>query len=103
MRLNVENRLPQKYDAATLALLLRDFARQLNQLSEGFIVANTNASASMPSSGTYANGDFVKKTTLAEAGGAGTKYVIIGWLRLTNGSNHVLNTDWVTARVLTGN
>jgi hypothetical protein len=103
MRIAPDNRLPQKYDAATLALLLRDFATQLNLLSEGFIRAATNAATAIPTSGSYAQGDFVRKSNLVEAGTAGAKYVVIGWLRLTNGSAHVLNTDWVTARVLTGN
>lgn len=103
MKLNPENRIPQRYDAGTFSLLLRDFATQLNLLSEGFVRAATNAATSIPTSGSYAQGDFVRKSNLAEAGSAGSKYVVTGWLRLTNGSAHVLNTDWVEARVLTGN
>lgn len=103
MRLKPDNRLPQTYDAATLQRLLAEFAQQVNGISEGQMQARTNASASMPSSGSYANGDFVAKKPIAEAGGGGSKYVILGWLRLTNSAAHVLNTDWVEARVLTGN
>jgi hypothetical protein len=102
-RIKVDSRLPQGYDAATLLTILREFAQQLNGLTEGSIVVVTNALTSIPTAGSYKQGDFVRKSNLAEAGAGGSKYVITGWLRLTNGSAHVLNTDWVEARVLTGN
>lgn len=103
MRIKPDGRLPPRYDAATLFQLFRELSFQLNGISEGTIQAFHNASAAMPTSGTYANGDFVKKKPIAEAGGAGAKYVILGWIRLTDGSAHVLNTDWLEARALTGN
>jgi hypothetical protein len=103
MRINVESEIPQKYMPSVFARILRAITQQLNLLSEGFVQAATNAATAMPTSGTYKQGDFVRKSDLVEAGGAGAKYVITGWLRLTDGSAHVLNTDWVTSRVLTGN
>lgn len=103
MRINPENRLPQQYDQGVLARLLKDFATQLNLLSEGFLTASHNAQSSMPTSGSYAKGDFVKNSNPVEQGTLGFKYYIDGWKRLTSGTSHVLNTDWVTARILTGN
>jgi hypothetical protein len=50
--------------------------------------ACVQASSSMPASGEYVIGHFV----LNSAPSATTPY---GWLRLTTGSNHVLNTDWL--------
>ena len=82
--------------------LFRDLAVQVNGLSEGAIAAKYNARTSIPTTGTYKQGDFVPKSDLAEAGAGGSKYVITGWLRLTSGSAHVSGTDWVEARVLTG-
>lgn len=82
--------------------LWRGLAQQVNQLSEGQAVATYNADSSMPTAGTYAAGDFVKNSTPAVLGAPGTQYVVRGWLRITNGSAHVLNTDWVQDRALTG-
>ena len=82
---------------------LKDISQQLNGLTEGSITARHSALAAIPASGTYKSGDFVPKSSYSEAGGAGSKYVVIGWNRLTSGSAHVLNTDWVEARILTGN
>lgn len=30
------------------------------------------------------------------------KYIVLGWYRITTGTGHVLNTDWVEMRILTG-
>lgn len=86
-----------------LTQLFRDVAAQVNDLSEGKIVANYSARSSVPTTGTWNKGDFIRNSAPAEAGSAGSKYVVTGWIRLTSGSNNVLNTDWVAARVLTGN
>jgi len=57
----------------------------------------------MPTSGNYEIGDFVMNITPAETGTAGSKYIILGWSRVTTGSGNVLNTDWFEMRCLTGN
>lgn len=49
----------------------------------------TNATA-MPTSGSWAQGDFVYNQTPSISGGK----VLLGWSRITTGSAHVLNTDW---------
>ncbi|SCW91719.1 hypothetical protein [Pseudomonas sp. NFACC05-1] len=56
----------------------------------------------MPTSGTRRQGDFHWNTNKLVAGTAGSQYVVIGWGRLTTGSGHVLGTDWVALRALTG-
>jgi hypothetical protein len=56
----------------------------------------------MPSSGKYMNGHFVKNSNPLLTGSAGSQYIVSGWVRMTTGSNHVLNTDWRECRVLTG-
>lgn len=62
-----------------------------------------NSSSALPASGKYIKGHFVRNNTPVELGSASSKYVIYGWIRLTTGSGHVLNTDWLEQRVLTGN
>ncbi|HIF6303940.1 TPA: hypothetical protein ACX3LH_006378, partial [Klebsiella michiganensis] len=57
---------------------------------------------SMPVSGTYQSGDEVKNKFLTIQGTAGSRYVIKSWLRVTTGSSHVLNVDWVAQKVPTG-
>jgi hypothetical protein len=54
-----------------------------------------NASA-MPNSGEYARGDFVYNTLPAIDG---NDMVVLGWSRLTTGSNHVSGTDWAICHV----
>jgi hypothetical protein len=55
---------------------------------------------SIPTSGSfYLPGDYVTKTNPVKTGFVGQpNYVIQGWRRLTAGSGHVLNTDWVEDR-----
>jgi hypothetical protein len=53
--------------------------------------------------GSWIQGDFLWSRAPVEAGAASSKYVIVGWSRITTGSGNVLNTDWVQSRVLTGN
>ena len=105
MRLDPYPRFPA--DAAQterkLTDLFRAHAQQVNDLTEGRVSAVTNAASAVPTTGTWNQGDFVRKLNTVEAGTGGSKYVITGWLRLTSGSNNTLNTDWVEARVLTGN
>ena len=105
MRLDPFPRFPadKNFWERKLTDLFRDTARQVNDLSEGRVSATNNAATSVPTTGTWAAGDFVRNSAPVEAGSAGSKYVVTGWLRLTSGSNNVLNTDWVATRSLTGN
>lgn len=58
--------------------------------------------ASIPATGKYVRGHFVRNVNPIVVGSTGAQYVVNGWLRITNGSSHVLNTDWVEERTLTG-
>lgn len=57
---------------------------------------------SMPTSGTYNAGDEVRNMNTVIQGTTGSRYVTLGWIRVTTGSTHVLNTDWVAIKQLTG-
>ena len=64
---------------------------------------NISYATAMPTTGEYARGDFVYNSTISELGSVSSKYIILGWSRLVTGTAHVLNTDWLEARCLTGN
>lgn len=59
-------------------------------------------SAGMPSSGRYLAGHLVVSDAPPVQGSPGSQYTINGWRRLTTGTGHVANTDWVELRTLTG-
>ena len=59
-------------------------------------------SATIPTSGRYVAGHRVLCTVPTVAGAASSQYTNTGWWRVTTGSAHVLNTDWVEMRALTG-
>lgn len=82
-----------------LTLLFRDVAKQVNGISEGQASAVTNAYTTYPTSGTWAQGDFVKNSLPTEAGSAGNKYVTLGWVCTVSGTPGT----WLPCRVLTGN
>lgn len=79
--------------------LFRAITNQLNGISEGSIVAVTNAATSAPTTGTYYQGDFIKNSAPSELGSAGSKYVVDGWTCVVAGSPGT----WVQKRFLTGN
>lgn len=85
-----------------LSELLRKMTDQLNGISEHKASAMHTAQSAPPTRGVYAVGDYVPNSAPSKLGVIGMHYVIRGWTRLTNGSNHVLNTDWVQDRALTG-
>ena len=92
---------PAEYDAGVLTSAFRALAYQVNAVSKGQMAGTFNASTAIPS-GTatnYAVGDFVRKKTPVEAGGAGNKYVIIGWVCTVAGAPGT----FLECRVLTGN
>lgn len=105
MRLQLSQSLP--IDVGRLVVQLNDvlvkIVQQVNGISEGVGSAFHGARTSVPATGTWSQGDFVKKSNPVEAGVAGSKYIITGWVRVTSGTGNTLNTDWFEARVLTGN
>jgi hypothetical protein len=80
-------------------LFYRLIAQQINDLSEGRRVALYHARQSSPTTGAYANGDFVPNSNVSELGTAGNKYVIDGWQCVVAGDP----ATFVQRRFLTGN
>lgn len=68
-------------DALTRQLdgVLRAIGQQVNQLSEGRMVARYNATTAAPTTGTHAVGDFVPNSAPSVLGTAGSRYLITGW------------------------
>ena len=48
-----------------------------------------------PSSGTWTQGDFVRRSN---SGVDGNNMILTGWYRLTTGSNNVINVDWAPVK-----
>lgn len=61
-----------------------------------------NGATVLPTTGKYPIGWYVRNTAPAVAGAASSQYIIQGWIRMTTGTGHVLNTDWREMRTLTG-
>lgn len=73
------------------------------------VIGSTGAksAASIPSSGFYVKGTFVKNTvpaivseTITDSGGSTFvhRYVLNGWIRLTTGTTNISGTDWVVSK-----
>lgn len=58
--------------------------------------------AAMPAAGIYRQGDIAWLNTPAAQTGVFGTYFLLGWMRLTTGAAHVLNTDWAEIRYLNG-
>lgn len=79
--------------------VFRTYSNRIICLSEGRLNAIDNAVASVPTTGTYAQGDFVRNSTPTELGAGGSKYVIFGWVNTVGGTPGT----FVQCRFLTGN
>lgn len=77
---------------------LTEHATLVNALAAGSIDA-VDARASAPAAGSHKQGDFVRNSAPTEAGSAGSKYVVYGWLCVASGTPGT----FVQARFLTGN
>lgn len=82
-----------------LDTLYRNTAQQVNQLSEGLMVANYAASTAAPTTGAHAVGDVVLNSAPAELGVAASKYIIYQWICTVAGTPGT----WLQCRFLTGN
>ena len=106
MRLSPNPLLPQNPDSAyanelnfRLAALFRNIAGKVNGIADGTLSVIDNAQAAVPTTGTYAQGDFVRNSTPTELGAASSKYVIFGWICTVGGTPGT----FVQMRFLTGN
>jgi len=89
------NKTPRVNVDADTARWYRDIATQVNGLSEGSMAAFYTASTAAPTTGTWAEGDFVLNSAPTELGSASSKYIIHGW-RYVSGA-------FLQCRFLTGN
>ena len=96
MKLNQNPRVPVDPETARW---MREVAYQVNGISEGKAAALYQSAQSVPTTGTFAQGDFVTNNNPVEAGTAGNKYVIHGFLCVAHGTPGT----WVQCRFLTGN
>lgn len=96
MKLNTISRANVDPD---VSLWNKQVAQQVNALSEGRLVATYNAYTAAPTTGTWAQGDYIKNSAPAEAGVALSKYVILGWVCTAAGTPGT----WLQCRSLTGN
>lgn len=95
-KLNVTPRV--NVDAET-ARWYREIANQVNALSEGRIVGFYTAATAAPTTGTWAQGDFVLNSEPSELGTAASKYIVHGWRCTVGGTPG----SWLQLRCLTGN
>lgn len=93
------NTTPRSNVDAETARWYKEVAQQVNRLSEGALSASYTARSSVPTSGTWAQGDFIRNSAPSELGSAGSKYVITGWICTVAGNPGT----WVQSRNLTGN
>lgn len=90
---------PRIGDDPILQRLLRDYANQVNQTSEGRIAGAYNARTAAPTTGTHQQGDMVRNSAPTEQGTTPNKYVIHGWQCVAAGTPGT----WLEMRYLTGN
>jgi hypothetical protein len=76
---------------------------QAGRVASNHGYAETYYQDQMPTSGSWNRGDVVHVVSPAETGARGSKYILVGWIRMTTGSSNVLNKDWMEMRTLTGN
>ena len=55
---------------------------------------------SIPTSGEYFIGDYVKNITPTIIDDEGTKYTVKGWLRMTDSINHIKGIDWIEDKII---
>jgi len=82
-----------------LDLQWKKMAREVEKLQTGVIAGTINADSAAPTTGDWSVGDFIRNNAPAEAGTAGSKYVILGWVCSAAGSPGT----WLEVRTLTGN
>jgi hypothetical protein len=102
-KLNLEQFVQERYDPALLREMMRSIEDAINRLSEGRAYQTYNSASSAPSASgdtdAYTVGDFVKNNDPVELGAVASKYIILGFICIADGTPGV----WREVRVLTGN
>jgi len=93
------NTTPRIAGDPALVAELRTHALQINAISEGRLAGSYNAQTAAPTTGTYAQGDFIRNSAPTELGSASSKYVIFGWVCTAAGTPGT----FLQCRFLTGN
>jgi len=93
------NTTPRIVGDPALVAELRTHALQINAISEGRLAGSYNAQTAAPTTGTYAQGDFIRNSAPTELGSASSKYVIFGWVCTVAGTPGT----FLQCRFLTGN
>lgn len=78
--------------------------RQCNPTEENYdqiINYIREESLNQPVSGYYIDKHFVKNLLATPKGSSGSKDIVLGWIRLTTGTNHINGTDWATVKANT--
>lgn len=92
-------KIPDVYNVHAMTELMRQVETLLNGLAESRLAAKYNARSTVPTTGSYAKGDFVPNSAPSELGAPGSMYIITGWLSVTSGEPGTFKE----CRVLTGN
>ena len=98
-KLSSTTRISSGYNRQNVFDILQKIDDQVNGLTEGRITNVYNATTAAPTTGTYQRGDFIRNSEPSELGGAGSMYVVVGFLCLAAGTPGT----WVQCRALTGN
>ena len=99
MRLNENLQFSPERLIQSLYDFLRPAAQKINGLASGSYAHRDNQRTAAPTTGTWAQGDFVENSNAVEAGAALSKYIIVGWRCTVGGTPGT----WVECRFLTGN
>lgn len=70
--------------------------------ANGNNTTSVDAEVGIPTAGFFQKGAFVPNNNIIQKGTGGSKYQIMGYVRLTTGSSHTINVDWSEVRTLTG-
>lgn len=92
-------KVPNEYNFHSMTDIVRQIETLLNSLAESRIEAKFNARPTVPTTGSFKQGDFVPNSAPTELGAGGSKYVIEGWVCVSSGEPGT----FVQKRFLTGN
>lgn len=99
MKLNEDIKVPSTYNRQSFVDIIRSITSAVNMALEFRQVAFYQAQSSVPTTGSYALGDFVLNSAPSELGVGGSKYIIHGWRCTAAGTPGT----FVQCRFLTGN